>query len=90
MDTNSLEMTKAEVPTGSTLAVRRADEHATTQNHSIMWTLSIQNRLGGHGSLDSAYFYQEDQSQPVSQCYSVASIKGMSEQPKTPTWPCLH
>lgn len=90
MDANSPKMTKAEVPAGSTLAVRRADEHATKQNHSIMWTLSIQNRLVGHGSSDSVYFYQEDQSQPISQCYSVAPIKGMIEQPKTLAWPCLH
>lgn len=55
MDANSPKMTKAEVPAGSTLAVRRADEHATKQNHSIMWTLSIQNRLVGHGSSDCVF-----------------------------------
>lgn len=89
MDANSPKMTKPEEPAGSTLAVMHAEEHNTKQNLSIMWTLSIQNRLGGHGSSDSVYFYQEDQSQPISQCYPVASIKGTSQQPKTLAWPCL-
>lgn len=55
MDANSPEMTKAEVPAGSTLAVRRADKHATKQNRSMMWMLSIENRLGAHGSSDCVF-----------------------------------
>lgn len=52
MDANSPKMTKADLAAGSTMSVRSADEHATKQNHSIMLIISIQNRLGGHGSSD--------------------------------------